>query len=221
MKKYRKDSAMTEKNQSADGIGFVIMASGFGRRFGGNKLLAPFGEKPLICQILDKSDGLFFRRVCVTRYEEVEQLCRERGIQSVLHDLPYRSDTVRLGIEALEEDDESNKTDGPKIQGCMFCPGDQPLLKRTTLERLKDRVQEEPEFIWRLHDGNRPGAPVYFPAWAFAELKTLPQGKGGSAVIRKYPECVKQMSVQDPYELMDVDSPEDLIPLSLLLEEGC
>jgi molybdenum cofactor cytidylyltransferase len=121
---------------------------------------------------------------------------------------------MSVGKVAEEKDDF-------KIIGSVFCPGDQPLLKRTTLEMLKDKVQSEPEFIWRLHDGQRPGAPVYFPAWAFEELKTLPRGKGGSVVIRKYPERVKQMSVQDPYELMDVDSPEDLIRLSLLLEEGC
>ena len=54
------------------------------------------------------------------------------------------------------------------------------------------------------------GSPVLFPKWAFPELLALPEGKGGSFVLKKYPGQVRMLPVRDKYELMDVDTPEDL-----------
>ena len=67
-------------------IGCVIMASGLGKRFGGNKLMADFHGKPMIQRALDATDGLFARRVVVTRHEQVAALCRAQHVDVVLHD---------------------------------------------------------------------------------------------------------------------------------------
>lgn len=186
-------------------IGCVIMASGLGKRFGGNKLMAPFRGRPMVQMALDATEGLFARRVVVTRHEDVAALCREQGIKVVLHDLPHRSDTVRLGLEALEE-----------LDGCMFLPGDQPLLRRETVARLLDCWQESPDSIVRPIHEDTVGSPVLFPAWAFTELRNLPEGKGGGVVIRNHPHDVLGVSVSDPFELADADTPETLELLQCL-----
>ena len=54
------------------------------------------------------------------------------------------------------------------------------------------------------------GSPVLFPAWAFPELRNLPEGKGGSAVIKNHPQEMIRVSVSDPFELADADTPETL-----------
>ena len=82
-------------------LGCVIMASGLGRRFGGGKLLARLHGKPLLQYALDATGGLFARRVVVTRDPAAAALCRGQGVETVLHSQPSRSDTVRLGLEAL------------------------------------------------------------------------------------------------------------------------
>lgn len=80
----------------------MIMASGLGKRFGSNKLMADFNGKPLITRILSATDGpLFAARIVVTRSPEVESLCREREIPVLLHTMPYRNHTVKLGLSAL------------------------------------------------------------------------------------------------------------------------
>lgn len=180
-------------------LGCVIMASGLGKRFGGNKLMADFCGEPLICRVLSATDGIFHRRVVVTRHEDVAVLCREKGIETVLHQLPCRSDTVRLGLEAVED-----------VAGCLFCPGDQPLLRRETVATLALAAVNDPESIWRTAFGDTPGSPVLFPRWTFPELSSLPEGKGGSFVVKKHPERLHTVSVRDSLELMDIDSPEDL-----------
>ena len=68
--------------------------------------------------------------------------------------------------------------------------------------------------IWRAAFDEEQGSPVVFPQWAFEQLRNLPEGKGGGVLIKKYPERLHLVNVQDMYELCDVDSPEDLIRLA-------
>ena len=176
-------------------LGCVIMASGLGKRFGGNKLMADFGGKPMIIRALDATQGLFSKRVVVTRHESVAKLARDRNVEVVLHDLPHRSDTVRLGLEALGE-----------LDACMFLPGDQPLLRWETVELLLETWKDNPDSIIRpAYEGNE-GSPVVFPSWAFSELMNLPEGKGGGMVIKNHPHQVCRVSIANPFELADADT---------------
>jgi len=186
-------------------IGCVIMASGLGKRFGGNKLMADFHGKPMIQRALDATDGLFAKRVVVTRHERIAALCREQNVDVILHDLPNRNDTIRLGLEALCD-----------LDACMFLPGDQPLLRRETVAILLENRKENPDKIIRPAYEDMEGSPVLFPAWAFPELLNLPEGKGGGVVIKNHPHAVHRVSVADPFELADADTPDILETLKEL-----
>lgn len=183
-------------------LGCVLMASGMGARFGGNKLLASFCGQPLIKRILAATDSdLFVKRIVVTRHAEVAELCRDAGIEAVLHDQPYRSDTVRIGLERFGD----NPPDG-----CMFCPCDQPLLSTQTVEALARAFIADPDHIWRTAHQGAPGSPVVFPRRLFPALRSLPQGMGGAHVIRSCGEQVRLVQTSSIWELRDVDTPQDL-----------
>ena len=196
---HRDDAFVVDLDAPFGRIGCVVMASGMGKRFGGNKLMADFHGQPLISRILDATEGIFAQRVVVTRHEDVSQLCQSRDIPTVLHSLPHRNDTVRLGLEALQD-----------IDCCMFTPADQPLLRQDTIAALALASANAPDMMWRTMCGDTPGSPVVFPQWAFAALRSLPEGKGGGVIIKKNPERLRTVNVRDMDELRDVDSPEDL-----------
>ena len=185
-------------------VGCVIMASGLSTRFGSNKLLAPFGPagEPLLCRALDATaTPRLAGRVVVTRSPEVQALCESQGVPCILHALPGRNDTVRLGLEAL-------LAERPDLAGCMFLPGDQPLLQRDTVESMvgifgwhaetwAERGQTREEIdraIFRLGHRykNDPapllGSPVLFGRAYFDALRTLPEGKGGGVILRQHPD---------------------------------
>lgn len=194
-------------------VGCVIMASGLGKRFGSNKLMADFHGKPLISRILSATDtALFAARIVVTRSPEVESLCRERNIPVLLHAMPYRNHTVHLGLSALLKEH-------PELTGCMFALGDQPLLTRETLEAMgiafSQCDQNTSSAIVRLasvsgDDLLIPGNPVLFGSRYFEELLTLPDNQGGNVLLKKYPDSVRYFPVSDPLELADADTPADL-----------
>lgn len=209
-------------------LGCVIMASGLGKRFGGNKLMAELKGKPLIQYALDATEGIFERRVVVTRHKEVEELCRRQGVPVVFHSLPYRSDTVRLGLESLGAGTDAGKSGTEAeikiappaengLEGCMFCPGDQPMLGRETVASLALCAASGKNTIWRAVWNGQEGSPVLFPAWVFPELLALPEGKGGGFAAGKHRELVRTVSARSQWELKDVDCLEDLE----LLAEKC
>ena len=190
-------------------IGCVIMASGLGKRFGGNKLMADFHGKPMIQRALEVTEGLIAKRVVVTRHESVAELCRKQNVDVVFHDLPHRSDTVRLGLEALGD-----------LDACMFLPGDQPLLRRETVAMLLEHWKQNPDCMVRPIYKDTEGSPVLFPSWAFPELRNLPEGYGGGYVIKNHRETVRCVSVTNSFELADADTPELLETLKGLYRDS-
>lgn len=228
-------------------IACILMASGQGKRFGGNKLLADFHGKPLFAQMLSTTDlpELFTTRLIVTIHPQIQDLCLSyQQTDSVItepaknHATAAKNDTCNFSLPFSNNSlclrhnetahlptrillhNEPNRNDAIHLameqllplhpDGCMFCPGDQPLLSPKSLRSLVHAFQKEPDFIWRLSFDGRPGSPVIFPSRFFPELMTLPEKKGGSFVIQKYPELVRTVSAQDAVELMDVDTQEDL-----------
>ena len=204
----REDAFVLDLDDPFGNVGCVIMASGIGKRFGGNKLMADFGGQPMINRILDATEDIFARRVVVTRSEDVAAFCRKRGVETVLHDLTFRNDTVRIGLEALAG-----------VERCMFATADQPLLRAKTVASLALCSKVGSEQIWRTVCGGVPGSPVVFPSWTFSELKNLPEGKGGSVVIKKHFDSLRTVAVSDIFELRDVDSPGDLEELISVTEK--
>ena len=211
-------------------VGCVIMASGLSRRFGTNKLLADFCGQPMLCRAFaaTATPGIA-ARIVVTRSEEVQALCRAHGVPVLLHSLPGRNDTVRLGLSALLEQQ-------PELSGCIFLPGDQPLLRRETVETMTERFcreqpsptewQKETEreifrLGFRVRNDPSPltGSPVLFEKGLFQELLTLPQGMGGSVLLRKYPTHVHTVYIADRNELADADTPEALAQLEALARQ--
>ena len=149
------------------------------------------------------AETTMLHRLVVTRHPEVKAICQTEGVPCLLHDLPKRSDTVRLGVKKLLSTE-------PGLEGIMFAASDQPCLTAASIQNLCDAFAENPEYIYRLCWNDTMGNPVLFPKSTFDALLTLPEGKGGGAVVKAHPELVRTVSAQDERELIDCDTPEIL-----------
>lgn len=198
--KNRDDVFVVDLDEDKAKIGCILMASGLSVRFGSNKLLECIEGKTLLDRILETTDGnLFAKRVVVTRSEAVADVCRVKGVDVILHTCPNRNDTVRLGTEYLKD-----------MDGWIFCPCDQPLLKKESLNNLLAVPYIHEDLIVRLHWKETVGTPIFFGKKYFEELCNLPNKKGGSYVVKQHPERINLVSVQDEKELWDLDTQEDL-----------
>lgn len=183
--------------------GCVIMASGLGKRFGGDKLMTELMEKPMIQYIIDATEELFDCRVVVTRNKRVEEWCEKRKITVVYHELPDRNDTVRLGIEKLEAIMKN------ELSGCIFCPADMPFVTRNSLRKIMNLAMDNQEGIVRMSYEGQVGSPVLFGKKYIDSLKNLPKGKGGSEIIKENKDKLYFVEAKDEYELWDMDTQED------------
>ena len=101
------------------------------------------------------------------------------------------------------------------LAGCSavcYLVADQPLLRMQSIERLLDAWQCQPEFIVCSASDGRRGNPCIFPQRFFPELMVLTGDRGGSAVLRRHPACIKLVELPSR-ELCDCDTPEQLARL--------
>ena len=228
-------------------IACIVMASGEGKRFSskkGGKLLAPLGGIPVLKRVLQALPiEEFCDVVVVTRWPEVETMCNTMQIKCVRHDNPLRSDTIREGMRAVI-DGSTDTSDTP--DACLFVAGDQPLLTtcsvKCLLQTFRDAFGRGQSVVCRLGWKQEAGNPVLFPAAMFEELRSLEGNRGGASLLREddmkskgiHDEEIQNKEIHDkdnqdegvqvliveagsPYELMDVDSPEDLAELEAVL----
>ena len=116
---------------------FIYMASGFGSRFGGNKLLEELEGKPLYRHGLDtlrkaadlirREKGWQIRLIVVSQYREILEEAAREGLQAVYNPESARGITASIayGTRAAEE------AEGADLY--VYCVADQPRLRGETL----------------------------------------------------------------------------------------
>lgn len=182
-------------------LGCVVMAAGRGSRFGSNKLLALFREKPLYRWALEAIPPEEFETVrVVAGCREILQAAKSLGFEGVENGSPELgvSHTIALGLEPLL-----------RLDGVLFLTADQPRLSRETVSRLVAAFGQHPTSIVAAANGGQRGNPCLFPGDLLPELMKLEADRGGSVVIRANQE--RLILVEAPWwELADCDTEESL-----------
>lgn len=182
--------------------GAVLLASGFARRFGSNKLLEQVEGAPMIHRAFEALPPVLFERaVLVSSYPEVLSLGAERGYYPVPNPRAAegQSVSIRLGLSELLD-----------MDGVLFAVCDQPWMKRKSVERLLERFAVSPDRICALSWQGKRGNPVIFPSSLFPTLLELTGDRGGGGIIQANPHLLRLVEVADPRELQDIDTPIDL-----------
>ncbi len=188
-------------------FGCVVLAAGAGSRFGGNKLAAPVNGSPIIDYILTSLPARLFSRVAVVSADpSVIDAAQRHGFELAFNDRPELgvSRSIRMGLELTADTD-----------ACMFCVGDQPLLRRETLAGMLD-VYEPGTVLMVSHDG-QSGNPVIYPSALYGELSSLYGEESGKTVACRHEDLLRLFHLADASQLCDVDTREDLIAVQTLL----
>ena len=197
---------------SIHAIGCVVMASGLSARYGKDKLLEDLGGRAVIVRVVDSLRMAGFAPLAVTRSDAVAALMEREGVRCARHDGPLKSDTMHVGINALP----------PDAAGWLFMPGDQPLARPESLQRLAAQFLDRPSRAVRLGYGDTPGSPVIFPVACREALLAYTGDRGGMDVLRSQHIPCDTVQAGHPWELWDVDTPEGMerVRNALLSQRG-
>jgi molybdate transport repressor ModE-like protein len=190
-------------------IGVAVLAAGHARRFGSNKMVEPLLGEPVLSRTLGCLP-LGLPIVVASATPEVDAICAARGIDVVRPEGPDQGDSVR----ALATYAQTQGWDA-----CLFVPGDQPLLERESLQLMLSVGETRPDAVVRLSWRGTPASPALFPASAFKSLQLISGDSGGSAAAT---EGIDRLSVEAtwPWELWDIDTPDDLARARQIIEAG-
>lgn len=200
-------------------ITVIYLASGFGTRFGKNKLLEEINGKPMYRHSLehfldwqaeqvspkkkDKKNGseqnLTIEVIVVTQYPEILDFCKAHNISCLDNPVAAQGITASIhrGVKAAGDTDYY-----------LFSVADQPWLKKSTIQNFAGEFLEQSDSysIACLCARERRGNPTIFHKRWQQQLLELTGDKGGSQIIRSHPDEVLEIAA-DEKELTDIDFP--------------
>lgn len=185
----------------------VVLAAGRSERFTGarSKLLAELGGGSLVRRVVGAACGSRLSQVLVVLGHAADDVRRAlAGLDVEWVDNPAygegQSTSVRAGIARVS----------PAARAALFLPADQPLISSQLIDRLIAAYAESGRRIVRPRAAGRPGAPVLWERSLFAALAAVEGDEGGRQLLGRFGGEVLELEVEDPRELEDVDTAEDL-----------
>ena len=195
----------------SDRLAAVVLAAGAGSRFGGDKLLAPYGAGLLLDGALKAAFFAPVDAVIVVTGHDPEAVGRRARWFAASVKAPDRlrlahaadhgegmAASLRAGLLATPETADAAFVflgDMPRI------PPDAPLKLASA---LGDHLAAAPMFE------GRQGHPVLFRRSLFASLTALKGDQGGRDLLRSLGATLIRVPVADSGVLFDVDRKEDL-----------
>jgi molybdenum cofactor cytidylyltransferase len=182
-------------------ISAIILAAGYSRRMGVNKLLLKYRGKSLIQSTIDTILQCGFSEVIlVGRVEEIIEIGNINELVVVENQNAEKgiSESIKLGVIHAKE-----------VDGYMFFTADQPFLDVDTIKSLIREYIENPTHIIVPRCDIRRGNPVIFPPDLKEDFLKLEGDIGGKTIINENLDRVKFVETRDSWALFDVDTSEN------------
>jgi molybdenum cofactor cytidylyltransferase len=165
------------------------------------KQLLPLGEGTVIGRCLDTLIKGAVGEVVVVVPEEGQWVAEAvRGcparVVATSHAEGDMASSVRCGRDALPAE----------FSAVIVALSDYPLVSAATVARLIEEYVNSPGCIIIPCHGGRRGHPLLLPR---AVLDELTDGLILRDLVRRYPERIRCLNVDDPGVLIDMDTPED------------
>ena len=177
----------------------IILASGFSRRMGMQKLLMRIGGKPMLERVIGAIKASNIKDIIlVYNDDKISYLGDQYGIKTVYNPNPMegQSNSIKCGIEASNVE----------TRGYMFFVGDQPYLEPLVINSLLDQFHKGlKSIIIPRYDGQQ-GNPVIFHGKYKEELLRLQGDMGGRIIIHDNPQEICYLDFDNPLYGKDIDT---------------
>lgn len=185
-------------------IAAVVLSAGKSERMGSPKALLQFRGQYFLARILAAIDSAGMTPVIVVAGHHYDAIARAFPDVQVTFNPEYEqgmSTSVQAGIRALPGG----------VDGVAIFLVDHPMIDRQTIDVLVARFAPG-RIIVPVHGGRR-GHPVIFAVDLFDEILGLSPDQGLNTVVRRQPERVVEVFVENAGVLRDIDTPEQFARL--------
>lgn len=180
----------------------VLLAAGFARRMGRQKLLLAFHGKPIVRWAAEALAPHVGDLVVVTGPEDAAVRDALVGLAArfVRNPRPHegQGSSIAVGVSALK----------PWTRAAVIALGDQPRVPGEVLPALLAAWERSHRPIVAPVYRGVQGTPVLFAATLFGELAALTGDAGARALVQAQPDRVELVALDVPMPA-DVDTPED------------
>jgi CTP:molybdopterin cytidylyltransferase MocA/SAM-dependent methyltransferase len=190
-----------------DGVTAIVLAAGAGSRFGGRKLLAMLGDRPVLQHVLDALAAADLDDVVVVLGDDtpaIEAAIDWRGERRVRNPEPALglSSSLRIGAAAVA-------SEAPAV---LVVLGDQPLVPRAAIEALLAAPADPKRpIVVAVYPDDGGRNPVLIRRAAFGLIDEVEGDRGLGPVLASHPELVAEVPVDSANP--DLDTPADLARL--------
>lgn len=188
-------------------VGAVVLAAGRSTRLKvGNKLMAEFGDRPIIARVVDAVLAAEVAEVhVVVAHERARIVAALAGRPVTFVAAPAGCGigvSIAEGIRVLE---------AAAVEGALIVLGDMPFVKACHINRLLDAFTASTgqAICVPTYAGQR-GNPWLWPRRCFPGLMQLAGDVGGRALLSSIAGDVREVTMDDDAVLRDIDTPADL-----------
>lgn len=186
----------------------ILLAAGYSKRFGSNKLLQalPAGSPQAGTPIALASARTFLDAlpdsvaVVRPRAQKLAKILRDAGCNTVM---------CRNAGEGMGTSLAAGVRATPDAEGWIVALADMPFVRPDTIRTVAKALQEGASIAAPSFQGKR-GHPVGFARRFYEELSSLRGEDGARQLLKQHPDWVTLFEVDDPGVLRDIDRPSDL-----------
>ncbi len=192
-------------------IAALVLAAGLSRRMGTNKLLLPFGDRPILAHIVDVLRECLLGEILVVTGHEREKVKEmlARYVSSGPRRLPLRFihnphyaagemlSSIQAGLAAMP----------PDAHAALIVLGDQPQIEARVVEQVI--AAHTPGRVIVPSYRRRGGHPILIDRACWEAVLAAPAESNLGQVIRAHPAWTRYLDVDAESVLRDIDTPED------------
>ena len=192
----------------AAGVRGILLAAGYSKRFGSNKLLQalPAGEPGAGTPI-----GLAAAKHLLEALPESIAVVRPRAqkLGKILRDAGCNTVVCKNANEGMGTSLAAGVRAASEADGWVVALADMPFIRTETVRTVARAISEGAAIAAPVYQGER-GHPVGFARRFLDELSSLHGDDGARQFIKQHPEWLKLFEVDDPGAVRDIDKPSDL-----------
>ena len=195
----------------------IILAAGMSKRMGSTKQLVKLKGRCLLQWVVSAAVESDLEKIYLVLGHQSErilrnlpQLCQTPKIK-ILYNSDFEkgmSSSVRCGLSAAQQG----------YGNVMFLLADQPFISPKVINQLLREYKKSDKHICLPVFQGQKGNPVIFSSLFFKQLLTVEGDMGGRRIIRDNPDQILYVPVNNPKELLDIDTQNDLNKLYLPIQ---